>query len=147
MVGLDVSGAETEPLELVIRQRIPGALSRSEAGLAGVLPSLRERSWLGAPPVERRSSPFEIAFPIHLTSRVRIEPPSGYRIESEPIAAASGRYLRWNQSSSKEGSALVLALELQRSAGAFPSDSYDAYRRELESAFSGLERPVVLHRE
>ena len=140
----DVRAAEP-PLVLELSYRLPERCSAEGPALRCALPASWEGYYLGVTPVPERRTPFEIEYPLRLTSRTTVEGSpgcSGLELEILPPAAPS-EFLRWTTTHALERGAATLRLEATLATGTFPAARYRDYFRQSERAIRSAGRSVT----
>ena len=113
--------------------------------LVGKLPDVWEELYASADPVEHRTTPFELSFPVNVKSIIALGAPEGYQ---EPALDNFRQNLQMPFVSSrieaeKEGSGLKLDYQLQRRAGKFAAVEYQSYRENMIKALGVLEQTIA----
>ncbi len=113
--------------------------------LTGKLPDVWEDWYAAAEPVEHRTTPFELSFPMNLESTIVVATPAGYReLMAEDLHQDVRMAFATSRSEAqKEGAGLKIDYRLQRRAGKFAAADYGAYRENMVKALGALEQPVT----
>jgi tetratricopeptide (TPR) repeat protein len=113
--------------------------------LVGKLPDVWEQVYAAAEPVELRTTPFELSFPIEVESTILLAIPQGCREpaledfrQNVQTAFATGR-----SEARKEGAGLQIDYRLQRRAGKFTAAEYGPYQDDMVKALGPLEQVVA----
>jgi len=133
--GLD---AGSEQVQLVLRYRLRDALQPAGSGARGALPVVWERILLGLEPADGRRAPFELPYPVLVTSRVVVDLPFGTSV-LEPRSAAVSRletFGSWAVEIRNTTTRLELAFEALRPAARGGAADYATARATMESALS-----------
>jgi hypothetical protein len=113
--------------------------------LVGILPDVWEQLYASADPVDKRTTPFELSFPVNVDSTITVAIPAGYR---EPALGDFRQNLQSAFATSRcearnAGSALQIDYSLQRRAGKFTAADYGPYRENMIKALAPLEQTVA----
>lgn len=113
--------------------------------LVGKLPDVWEQLYASADPVERRTTPFELSFPIDVESTITLAAPEGYQ---EPALEdfrhnVQMAYATSQSVAQKEGPDLKIDYRLKRRAGKFAAAEYGPYRDNMAKALAPLEQTVA----
>jgi tetratricopeptide (TPR) repeat protein len=113
--------------------------------LVGKLPDVWEQLYASAEPVEYRTTPFELSFPVNVESAITLAIPPGYR---EPALKDFRQNLQMAFANSqsevqKEGTALKIDYRLHRRSGTFAAAEYGPYRENMVKALGPLEQTVA----
>src|SRR3984957_8822403 len=113
--------------------------------LVGKLPDVWEQLYASADPVDNRTTPFELSFPIEVESIIALATPDGYRApaledfhQNVPMNFASSQ-----SQAQKDGQGLKIDYRLQRRSGQFKPAEYGPYRDNMVKALNPLEQTVA----
>jgi hypothetical protein len=137
-----------QPLTLQLEYEVRGWFTPSGTRLIGRIPAVLEAAYLQATPIDARTSPFEIRFPLQLTSRVQLRAPQGFRVGSAPAAKrrAGAKYLDFEGSVEARAGEVIVTFDATRQPGTFPASEYAGYYREAQSAVRFFDGTVELTR-
>jgi hypothetical protein len=146
LLDFQVEGLESPETDLSVHclYRMKKQFHKTGARLGGVLRAGLERGYLAAEPVDKRTSPFEIATPIFFKSRIIVDAPKGYRADrsAEFSSKVDGRFASGEGRARVVGPQLTIELECQQLPGNFQAADYDAYRDSMAQVLALLERDV-----
>lgn len=136
-----------KPIRLELTYKADGSLHRAGDQLVAKLPAEWEHGRIATRAVESRANPFEIRWPLAVTSRTRFLVPDGFEVvplsarSSDPAAAAFGR---WALNAEAEAHQVVLSFSYERTTGAHKAADYAVFHRDIEAALAALGQPLVL---
>jgi len=133
------------PLVLELDYALKKQFRRVENQLVGKLPDVWEQLYASAEPVEHRTTPFELSFPIEVQSTISLATPEGYR---EPAPAEFRQdvqlaFATCRSEAQKDGPGLKIDYRLRRRAGKFTAAEYGPYRDNMVKALGPLEQTVA----
>ena len=143
--SLDVGGLEIDDeLSISMRYDIDNAMSKAGERMVGRLPAIWERWILDISPVENRTMPFEIEYPLTMESNIAVRLPGGTRLEAAPDASEdTGKFLGWNNSITQSAKELHQRYSLNRPAGQFEPAVYDEFVSASQRALGKLESTIT----
>jgi hypothetical protein len=138
--------APSVPLQLHCAYTLKGQFHGSKERLSGVLRAGVERTYLTTEPVEKRLTPFEVAIPLNVRSRVSLVLPEGFSVEPSPGSPPSldARFATGQTQFRIEGRQVTLDFQCGLPVGRFKAADYAAYRATLAQVLSLLEREIAL---
>lgn len=132
------------PARLIMTYTIPGGVSASAGHLTGSLPALWERSYLGTQFVKDRKTPFEMLYPIRISSVVTLKLSSSPAKES--IAAltqkAQSPYGSWQLKPEAKDGNLIVHLDFTAKPGSHPASAYATFHEAWEAARRAWDKPL-----
>lgn len=138
------------PLELGLEYEMRGVFSDAGSRLIGRIPAVLESFYLQATPLDARTSPFEIAFPLRLESTARLELPAGFASGRPAPASKSepgARYLEFEGVVESKPDAVIVRFGATRRPGLYPASEYPGYYREAQGAVDFFDGAVEFVRE
>lgn len=132
------------PARLIMTYSIPSGVAASGGNLTGLLPALWERSYLGTQFVKDRKTPFEIIYPMRVSSVVSLKLSSSPTAESVEAFMQKGQsqYCSWQiKPESKDGN-LVIHLDFTAKPGTYPASGYSKFHDAWEAARLAWDKPL-----
>ncbi|HEV7924351.1 MAG TPA: transglutaminase-like domain-containing protein, partial [Verrucomicrobiae bacterium] len=142
--NIDALEKPGEPLRVSFTFAVKKEFHRAGNRLNGNLRAGFERSYVTAAAVEKRSTPFELRFPLVLRSSVSVDIPDRFQAEegADPSPNLDERFGTCHTQRRLEGGKLDLECEYRRRAGRFGPGDYSAYRESMAQALLAIEREV-----
>lgn len=134
-----------KPARLTMTYQIPAGISESGGSLTGSLPALWERDYLDTRFVKDRKTPFEVLYPLHLSSEVILKLPSQPAAASVTVLRQQNQspYCAWRLESEPSKEGLTIRFDFNSKTGAHPASGYAAFHESLDAARRAWEKPLI----
>lgn len=145
--SMSVANLDDTEKELILTLSYRVARSAAQRNQAAVIdPAYWERYYLSSHYVHDRQTDFEVAYPLHLTSRVTY-PVDDHRTP-EPVADQrdESRFGRFRSTARADAEALTHDFDYQIEAGHYSAADYGAFQAFTLNAIDALSRPVTRNR-
>jgi hypothetical protein len=147
--NLDISNLDQtrQPLTLELTYTVKRQFQDSGTQLLGQLPSLWEHRYLGVEPVDQRTTPFQIAYPLTFHTSVEIEA-AGYAAPATKLFAQTVHetFVAARGSAESLPHGLKIQYDVDLPGGTFPPGQYGAYRDAMDKALRPLEQNLAFKR-
>ncbi len=141
---LELRDAE-RALVVELTYRLPERCSAEAGVLRCTLPASWEAYYLGVSAVAERRTPFEIEYPLRLSSRTVVRGSTGcagLALEGLPSGATSD-FLKWASKPAPERGSATLGFDATLAPGTFEAARYGDYFRQSEQAIRSVSRSVT----
>jgi hypothetical protein len=135
-----------KPITLQLRYVVRQRLRTHGSQMLAELPAAWERVFFAAQPEEKRQTPFRLRMPVQFSSRVAVDPPSGWQIEMPKGKETHGRFIDTTTGARAERKKLILTTSLAQHTGTFAPSDYRAYVEAMNAAVAAAEPELVLRK-
>ena len=134
-----------EPARISFSYDVRNGVATNGGRQSGSLPALWERDYLATRFVKDRRNPFEIDYPLHLTSEVVVKLPATPERESLAALAqqARTRPATWSLKGETRDGKLVVNFDFQAASGTSPASAYAAFHDAWDSARRAWDKPLA----
>jgi len=136
------------PLEIDMEYSVDSVFVVTGDIMAGSIPNVWERFYIGMTPDNNRETPFSIFYPLIFNSKIDVISPDKYMIiankGNDKHVDQEGHYLDWKGSSILKDRKVKLDYQIKMAAGFYDSGEYSKYYDETVKSLGMLAEPFSL---